>query len=204
MILDDIEVYNYALLQAVVHGDIDMVHLCLEHGADVNITDANGNTPLMLAARARYALTPKLVGQLLLRQANVDHHNDNDATAAHVAASAGNLEVLQMLRETGARLDTPDSKLRTPLHLVATHNQPAIVEYLLFCKVPVDAEDEEGNTPLLIATTNGSLKNVALLLKHRANISHKNSKNQSAVSIAWDKRDQELLRLFYQHSAGAI
>lgn len=204
MIIDEIEVYNYALLQAVVHGDIDMVHLCLERGADVNITDANGNTPLMLASRARYALTPKLVGHLLAQQANADHHNDVDATAAHVAATAGNLEVLRMLREVGARLDMPDAKLRTPLHLVATHNQPAIAEYLLFCNVPVDAEDEEGNTPLLVATTHGNLKNVALLLQHRANMSHKNGKNQSAVSIAWDKRDQELLRLFYQHSAGAI
>lgn len=204
MILDDIEVYNYALLQAVVHGDMDMVHLCLERGADVNITDANGNTPLMLASRARYALTPKLVGQLLASQANVDHHNDDDATAAHVASMAGNLEVLHMLHESGARLDMPDGKLRTPLHLVAIHNQPSIAEYLLFCKVPLDAEDEDGNTPLLIATANGNLKNVALLLKHRANLSHKNRKNQSAVSIAWDKRDQELLRVFYQHSASAM
>lgn len=202
MIFDELEVYNYALLQAVVHGDIDMVHLCLKRGADVNVTDATGNTPLMLASRARYALTTKLVGLLLAHQANADHHNDNDATAAHVAATAGNLEVLKMLRESGSRLDMPDAKLRTPLHLVATHNQPAVVEYLLFCKVPVDAEDGEGNTPLLIATASGNLKNVALLLQHRANMSHKNGKNQSAVSIAWDKRDQKLLHLFHQHATG--
>lgn len=204
MVLDHIEVYNYALLQAVVHGDVDMVRLCLERGADVNTTDAGGNTPLMLASRARYALTPRLVGLLLAHQANVSHHSDDNATAAHVAAMAGNLEVLMMLREAGARLDMQDAKLRTPLHLVAAHNQPAIAEFLLSCKVPVDVADEDGNTPLLAATASRNLKNVMLLLHHRANISHKNRRNQSAVSIAWNNHDQELLRLFYQHSSHAV
>jgi ankyrin repeat protein len=200
MILDDIAVYNYALIQAVVHGDIDIVRFCLERGADVNTTDANGNTPLVLASRARYALTPKLVAQLLAHQANVDHHNDDNATAAHMASMAGNLEVLGLLREAGARLGMQDAKLRTPLHLATAHNQPAIAEFLLFSGVPVDVADEDGNTPLLTATANRNIRNVTLLLHHRANMSHKNRKNQSAVSIAWQNRDQELLRLFHGHS----
>lgn len=204
MILDDIAVYNYALLQAVVHGDIDIVRLCLERGADVNTTDANGNTPLVIASRARYALTPKLVGLLLDHQANVDHHNDDNATAAHVASMAGNLEVLRLLREAGARLEMQDARLRTPLHLAAAYNQPAIAEFLLFCRVQVDVADEDGNTPLLAATTNRNIRNATLLLHHRANISHKNRKNQSAVSIAWNNRDQELLQLFYQHSTQPV
>jgi ankyrin repeat protein len=73
----------------------------IAHGADVNMLNSNGRTPLMEAARRG---DQELVKVLLEAKALVDlpSVSDGNATALSFAERAGNLEVANLLRQAGA------------------------------------------------------------------------------------------------------
>lgn len=201
--LDETSIYNYALLQAALHADIDIIDACLNHGADVNTTDAYGNTALILVSKSRYVITPKLVSLLLSRGANPNHHSEDNITAVHTAASVGNIEVMEMLRRSGARLDVRDIKLRTPMIVAALQHQQQSIEQLIAWGLSVNDYDQEGNTPLIYAYQNGDRISANLLLSNGADIYHRNRQNNNAASIAWNRQDKDMIDMLYVYSSSS-
>jgi hypothetical protein len=90
-----------ALTLAVIHGNLPMVRDLLDHGADCNLADGNGNTPLMWAAGAE---TPQaaMVEELLGRGARPGEVNKYGESAMTWATRRGNMEMLERLRAAGA------------------------------------------------------------------------------------------------------
>jgi uncharacterized protein len=86
---------NMPLHAAAAGGRIESCRLLLRHGADPNAKQHAGFTPLMTAA---FANNRELVELLVARNANVEVQNDEQQTAADVAASVGNMEIAARLR----------------------------------------------------------------------------------------------------------
>lgn len=92
----------YELLLSAQNGAIVRISDYLREGADVNVVDLYGNTPLMLAARSgRLAV----VRVLLQNGANIDARNAYGETALIQAIHRGNPDVVQALVGFGANLD---------------------------------------------------------------------------------------------------
>ena len=68
---------------------------------------------------------------MLLAGAAVNVTTANYSTPLHLAAVAGDVEILQLLIDNNARLDALDINQMTPLHRAAAHNQSEAVEFLL-------------------------------------------------------------------------
>jgi ankyrin repeat protein len=89
------------LIQAIMEGlggndrnrGLRKVYWLTEHGADVNIPDNNGTTPLMWAAKI--GSVPK-VEHLLAEGASVSARNNKGETALILAAKNGHLEIVVM------------------------------------------------------------------------------------------------------------
>src|SRR5688572_10661161 len=75
-------------LQAAEAGDASIVASLLDRGVDPNTADKEGNTLLMLAARAQAVPLVKL---LVSRKAAVDARNAHGDTALRMAALAGSM-----------------------------------------------------------------------------------------------------------------
>ena len=90
---------------AAATGRFDIVEAFLAHGAEVvvNSSDEDGWTPLMSAASSGH---DGVVQRLLDCGAQVGQGNSGKRTALHYAASKGQLRVLQILLEAGARPST--------------------------------------------------------------------------------------------------
>jgi ankyrin repeat protein len=112
-------------VRAALSGDIDVMRLLLESGADPNIATTQGTTALMAAAginwipgqtyshsEAEYVEAVKLC---LERGADVNAPNSLGLTAMHGAANRGWESVIQILADHGARLDVKDNAGRTPM-----------------------------------------------------------------------------------------
>jgi uncharacterized protein len=84
------------LLWAVMGQDLALVTLLLDHGADVNETNAAGSTPLHKAAVLGNAT---LVRLLLARGANVNARNSGGQTPLTHALFKGHDEVVALLRQ---------------------------------------------------------------------------------------------------------
>ncbi|KAK9934423.1 hypothetical protein M0R45_021568 [Rubus argutus] len=76
----------YALHLATQHGDLDFVHTLVSRGYDVNALDAEGYTPLMLAARGGHS---KLCELLISLGARCDIVNARQETALLLARKNG-------------------------------------------------------------------------------------------------------------------
>ena len=116
-------------LRAAAAGDLNAMHLLLEHGADANIATAAGTTPLMVAAGVNWAVgeTFDEGPAALLEAVKLAHELGNDVNAVnsmgigaiHGAANRGANDVIEYLSANGARLDVADKQGRTPLDWAA-------------------------------------------------------------------------------------
>lgn len=55
----------------------------------------------------------------------------NDETALHLAAAQGHIQVVRLLVTSGARINSRDADLATPLVVACKFNHYKIVDYLL-------------------------------------------------------------------------
>jgi ankyrin repeat protein len=112
-------------LTAALAGDVTVMRLLLEHGADPNIPTIQGTTALMAAAGINWVFYqtydegPKalLEAVQLCYQLGMDVNavNSMGLTALHGAANRGSDDIIRFLVEKGAKLDVKDKEGRTPL-----------------------------------------------------------------------------------------
>jgi ankyrin repeat protein len=106
------------LLRAALCGDLTVVRLLLDHGADPLLSTVDHTTPLMTAAGVGWAegftfeyspeQTLDLVKLLLDKGAKVNDANDHGITPLHGAAYKGANAVVQLLVDRGADLAALD------------------------------------------------------------------------------------------------
>ncbi|OQR91299.1 pfs, nacht and ankyrin domain protein [Achlya hypogyna] len=88
-----------ALAHAAALGHVEGVHLLLIAGADVDVRDAAGRTPLILAAALGY---DEIVDALLVDGADPNAHDKSGRTPLTVAAAANHVSVARLLLAAGA------------------------------------------------------------------------------------------------------
>jgi ankyrin repeat protein len=113
------------LIRAALAGDVAVMRLLLEHGADPKIKTYQGSTVLMAAAGVNWVIgetfsrsddeyleAAKLCLELGL---DVNAVNEQGFRAIHGAANRGFDKMVQLLADNGAMLDVKDSQNRTPM-----------------------------------------------------------------------------------------
>ena len=89
---------SHVLHVAVVRGDADIVSLLSRAGADVEVGDGDGNTPLLLACRAGHL---ELAQVLVDKGADASAANEQGDTPLLAAVAAGNAQLARELVEAG-------------------------------------------------------------------------------------------------------
>jgi Ankyrin repeats (3 copies)/Ankyrin repeat/Sel1 repeat len=121
-----------ALTMAIAHGRRDMVELLLAFGADPNLPQANGESPLLLAI----GLDKDRVDTVaLLLEKGADPEKVYDyGSALHRAAtirSAAARDTLPLLLAKAAGVGRPDRNGWTPLHAAASSANPTVIRLLV-------------------------------------------------------------------------
>ena len=118
---------------------------------NVNVHNQLGETPLMLAAINNQIDLAKV---LIARGADVNHPG---WTPLHYAASRGHREMMRLLLDNEAYIDSEAANGTTPLMLAAYSAPPLAVKLLL----------EEGADPTLLNNGNASALDLALRSDHQ-------------------------------------
>ena len=95
-----------ALMITIKRRDTPWMGFLLQNGADVNLKDAEGNTPLLVAAMNNF---PDGVRVLLAAKAQVDATNGKGETALIKAVHMRDTASVQMLLQAGADPDRTDN-----------------------------------------------------------------------------------------------
>ncbi len=115
------------LLIVAIRNDAARVtdYLISSKKVSLNATNAVQETPLMLAA---YRSRTDVVTKLLDQGAEV---NKPGWTALHYAASAGSVEIVKLLLQHSAAVDSPSPNRTTPLMMAARSNHPDVCRVLV-------------------------------------------------------------------------
>jgi hypothetical protein len=119
------------LVAAVYGGRDDAVRTLLSKGADVDVRDDEGFTPLHYACWRRHVVIARL---LLMAGADTNVVVPSKGwTPLHLACLHVNVECVQLLLDAGVEVDARDSTGQTPLHWACDHEHgsPACVRLLL-------------------------------------------------------------------------
>lgn len=185
------------LHHAAGFGTLETLQWLVDSGADVNVKNKLGATPLHWAApdEAKVRL-------LLARGAAVNAKLGDGRTPLYLAALLGNgHSILRVLLGHGADPGLAAGNKRTPLMAAAAQGDATAVRLLLDAGAQVDASDTGGQTALMMAATSGDPAVVRLLLERGANARALTKRNESALGNAGTAGNPEVVRLLLEHGA---
>ncbi|PAV61723.1 hypothetical protein WR25_11144 isoform B [Diploscapter pachys] len=152
-------------------------------GLDPNYHDAQGETPLTLAAGVpnNRGVIVALVGG----GAHIDFRNSEGQTAMHKTAFLSSLENAKTLIELGASPNYRDPIGLTPLYynMLTTDANDQVAEMLLREAADIGVTDMHGNHEIHQACKNGLVKHVEHLLYFGANIDAENVNGNSPLHV---------------------
>ncbi|MCL1876307.1 MAG: ankyrin repeat domain-containing protein [Synergistaceae bacterium] len=92
---------NTPLIFAIESHNTEVVKALVQAGADVNMKDNEGMTPLMIAAKSIFK-EHEILSVLIRSGADINAKNQNGLTALILAGNAGNQEAISILADNGA------------------------------------------------------------------------------------------------------
>jgi ankyrin repeat protein len=162
---------------------IETYRMQITHGANLEPKNAEGQTPLILAAKMGDAAA---VHALIEAKANVGARDSKEATALVSAVSRNVVESAKMLLaiSEGASMTRMFSAVEKSDKSPATANRLAIVRTLIEGGVDVNAADKEGDTALHKATQMGDVEVIGLLLASAADVNARTKTGRTALMTA--------------------
>lgn len=161
------------LIAAAAVGDLAGIRATLTDGADVDARDASGQTPLLVATRARQT---EAFRTLLAAGGDVDLQDDKLDNPFLYAGAEGLLDILELANEAGADPTITNRYGGVALIPASERGHVEVVRYLLTeTGVDVDHVNRLGWTALLeaILLSDGGTRHqaiVALLIEHGADV----------------------------------
>jgi uncharacterized protein len=151
-----------SLIDAARSGDLDQVRELVDAGADVNLPQADGSTPLLWAAYHSY---PEMVTALLEAGADPDAANQFGITPLLQASRYGDTPVIRALLDGGAALQSKHPEGETLLMAAARSGSTEAVSLLLERGSDPNAVESLWNqTALMWGAAEGHLDVVDILL----------------------------------------
>lgn len=166
------------ILAAAENNRTEEVISLLRRGVDVNTTDRDGSSLLLIAARTGNV---ELTEFLLNNRASVRKPNRYGDTPLHLAVSQGHSLVVQKLIVQGAELNPPGW---TPLHYAVFGNHLEIARMLLKHGAELEPRAPNGRTALLLSVQLGRTEIAKLLLSAGADRKAKDYDGMDALDIA--------------------
>ncbi|MBU0550918.1 ankyrin repeat domain-containing protein [Myxococcota bacterium] len=137
-----------ALLIATAQNHLSMVELLVAHGADIDVKDNQGYTPLFIAVNSGFK---EIALHLVQRRASADEPAHNGMTPLWAAIHHGNAEMVRVLLTVDIDLNARAADGMTPLLYATAMNQVEIVEALLEKGADLSVAAPDGRTALVMA-----------------------------------------------------
>lgn len=186
------------LTEAVQRGNKEVVAMLLALGADVNLRNGNGRTPLMYLSENT---TPEILRDLLSFGAKLNAREDGGTNAFMIAAASSPGRVLRDMMEAGAQVNARDSSGETCLFAAARTNSPEAIVLLLEAGVDPEVTNVDGETALMSMATYGTFENFQTLINRGANRDVVNADGATLLMLAAMNNNPRLAKLLVARGA---
>ncbi|KAI3387547.1 hypothetical protein SNEBB_006262 [Seison nebaliae] len=179
-----------------IEGNLDGIRLLLTLKADPELVDAEGRTPIHLAAEYGHNdVINYLIDEF---KCNVTSRAADGSTLMHIASERGHLNTALLFMKRGIALHMPNKDGAVCLHAAAKYGHYTIVRALLHKGANIDSRTKDDLTPLHLAVENDNVEVVQLLLGSGAKVqiqcgSAKESPLHSAAKQCGSLKSAEML-----------
>jgi ankyrin repeat protein len=177
----------------------EIVQLLVRHGAALDKTNADHETPLHVASRCSGNV--KIARFLVEKGANTVSRDRDGDTPLHNASRFGNLEIVQILLGGRVDVNARNSDGETPLNLVSSHGNIAVARLLLEHGANVTCRDKQGWTPLHTAARYGHLDIARLLVKLGIAVEVRNVDGNTPLTLSAMSGHVEVSRFLIEQRA---
>jgi ankyrin repeat protein len=126
-----------------------------------------------------------MVKELLQHDIIIDAINNKGMTSLHFAVYSGNLDVVQLLIENGAKVEMKSYReYTTPLHIACQRNFKDIAKLLIENGADVNAGNILKRTPLHMAAENGRVDLGELLIRANVNVNSMDHHGWTPLHVA--------------------
>ena len=154
------------LMHAAAFGNVEILKLLLDAGADVNARNDFDATALLWGAR-----DPEKSWLLIERGANVNARSKQGRTPLMLASlRPGGSETVALMLEKGADPKVKDGRGDTALGLAATIGEVETMRLLLAKGADPAAANNKGERPIILATKSKCAEAVSLLLQEGVDV----------------------------------
>jgi serine/threonine-protein phosphatase 6 regulatory ankyrin repeat subunit B len=167
-----------ALLLTAEKGYPDLTRLLLQNGANPNLADQSGQTPLMWAARNDHIDVVRL---LLRAGADVNSEDTRGETAITWAVKSGDPNVVKRLVDSGAKVSPEDG---VSLRDAAKTGNEELVGVLLAAGANPCAKEWNNQNAIEAAADKGFLNVLKSVLEKSSQCADRNHELQEALSVA--------------------
>uniref|UniRef100_A0A8C6VU84 Euchromatic histone-lysine N-methyltransferase 2 n=1 Tax=Nothobranchius furzeri TaxID=105023 RepID=A0A8C6VU84_NOTFU len=184
-----------ALHAAAQRGLLEVCYMLVQAGANVDAKDKDMRTPLLEAVINNHID----VARYLIQNGACE---DDGYTGLHHAAKLGNLEIVNMLLETGqVDVNAQDTGGWTPIIWAAEHKHVKVIKSLLNRGADVTIKDKELNVCLHWAAYAGNVDIAELVLNAGCSLSSVNVHGDTPLHIAAREGFLECVTLFLSRGA---
>ncbi len=182
-----------ALISAAARGDLEVVNVLVQRGADVNVKDKRGYTALFHAIEAMY----DDVALVLLSQPTLDPNarGKNGATALISYVWRTRRDAVEKLLERGADVNAQDADGDAALHGAAQMGDVEIINLLLDKGADPNMKNRLGGTPLMWAAVFGNESAAVRLLERGAYPALKDADGMTALDWARKNKRDAVVRV---------
>ena len=169
------------LFDAARNGDAETIVALQAAGANPNVRNNDGWTPLHLAAQNSHA---QAIAALQAAGAKPNARSNDGWTPLHLAAQNGHAQGIAALQAAGAKPNVRSNDGWTPLHLAAQNGHAQGIAALQAAGADPNVRNNDGFTPLHSAASNGHIETIAALLSSRANPNSPSNNGQTPLHRA--------------------
>ena len=198
-------------LEAINQNDIEKAKSYINSLKIWQIKDENGLTPLHYSVfRNNYDLTTIIINEVKKglgissnKISNFINEKTNEGfTALHYAVNNGNLLIVQLLKQYGAKFEAVTNLGKNAVHIAAEANQVTMLMYLILNEaLDIFCLDENGSTPLHWACYSGAFEAVDYLLSLKADINAQDKERITPLFLAVDNNRENIVRILLMNGA---
>jgi ankyrin repeat protein len=194
---DKHQLQSSELYKAAEHNDLSTAQKALAEGADVNVSNLQGVTPLLLAVKN---LNTNMVN-LLLKSSADPNKVSADSSPVHEAVKRKSAQILEILLNAKGNINLQADFGKTPLHMAIQGNTKDIIDVLLKRNADYKAKTQSGVTCLHFACAEGDKDMVQKFLNMGLNINEQNGNGKSPLHIAAEKNHLDVIKTLLMANA---